>query len=231
MGIGVFALIVAVTSLVVVYLHVPFKPYSCHVVDIDVTARRNVSMVDEIEKYILDNGFDEFRRQDMRVSRWRGDCVDKACRSLFRQHRLKQYQELDSMLAPFQFKLVRKHTRYRQQNYVKMPYTVWDVDDAATFQYDELLRIYNSLKAIGFETTTARYFAKNQRSLMTPALRLKIKERDNYTCRMCGKRMPDEVGLHIDHIVPISKGGKTVESNLQVLCDKCNLRKNNKVAM
>ena len=49
--------------------------------------------------------------------------------------------------------------------------------------------------------------------------------RDNFTCRNCGKYMPDEVGLHIDHIVAIKNGGKTVESNLQVLCDKCNLSK------
>lgn len=41
--------------------------------------------------------------------------------------------------------------------------------------------------------------------------------------------MPDEVGLHIDHIIPISNGGKTVEQNLQVLCDKCNLKKSNRV--
>ena len=37
--------------------------------------------------------------------------------------------------------------------------------------------------------------------------------------------MPDEVGLHIDHIIAIKNGGKTAESNLQVLCDKCNLGK------
>ena len=46
--------------------------------------------------------------------------------------------------------------------------------------------------------------------------------RDNYTCQICGKYMPDGVGLHIDHIIPVSKGGKSVESNLQVLCSKCN---------
>ena len=40
--------------------------------------------------------------------------------------------------------------------------------------------------------------------------------------------MPDEVGLHIDHIVPIAKGGKTVKSNLQVLCSKCNGKKSSK---
>jgi len=41
--------------------------------------------------------------------------------------------------------------------------------------------------------------------------------------------MPDEVGLHIDHIIPVSKGGKTVASNLQVLCSKCNGSKSNKL--
>lgn len=69
---------------------------------------------------------------------------------------------------------------------------------------------------------------------MTRSLREQIMKRDNYTCQLCGKYMPDEVGLHIDHIIPVSKGGKTVASNLQVLCSKCNgsksnkLRKNNK---
>ena len=45
---------------------------------------------------------------------------------------------------------------------------------------------------------------------------------------LCGKYMPDEVGLHIDHIIPVAKGGKTVPSNLQVLCSKCNGNKGTK---
>lgn len=63
---------------------------------------------------------------------------------------------------------------------------------------------------------------------MTPELKQQVKIRDNYTCQCCGKYMPDEVGLHIDHIVPVSRGGKSIISNLQVLCDKCNLRKGNR---
>lgn len=35
--------------------------------------------------------------------------------------------------------------------------------------------------------------------------------------------------LCIDHIFPVSRGGFTVLNNLQVLCEKCNLRKNNKI--
>ncbi|MBQ4167275.1 MAG: HNH endonuclease [Clostridia bacterium] len=73
-----------------------------------------------------------------------------------------------------------------------------------------------------------KYHVKNQRKLLTKELRKEIIERDNYTCQICGKYMPDEVGLHIDHIVPIAKGGKTVKSNLQGLCSKCNGKKSSK---
>lgn len=34
--------------------------------------------------------------------------------------------------------------------------------------------------------------------------------------------------LTIDHIVPISKGGKSIEDNLQVLCRSCNASKGNR---
>ena len=43
------------------------------------------------------------------------------------------------------------------------------------------------------------------------------------------KYMPDGVGLQIDHIIPVAKGGKTVPSNLQVLCSKCNGAKKDKL--
>lgn len=104
-----------------------------------------------------------------------------------------------------------------------------NVVETAKLSLADLQEIYDELKSIGFETTLKKYHSKNQRKLMTPALRRKIIERDNYTCQICGKYMPDEVGLHVDHIVPVAKGGKSVESNLQVLCSKCNGRKSDRV--
>lgn len=70
-----------------------------------------------------------------------------------------------------------------------------------------------------------------QRSLMTMQLREVIKERDNHTCQECGISTIDEphLLLEIDHIIPLSKGGKTSLDNLQTLCWKCNRRKSNKV--
>ena len=69
---------------------------------------------------------------------------------------------------------------------------------------------------------TAIAFAKEQRTLMTKKMREFIKKRDNYTCRICGNSTHVEPNLllEIDHIIPVSKGGRTVEDNLQTLCWK-----------
>ena len=65
---------------------------------------------------------------------------------------------------------------------------------------------------------------KQERRLLTKDLRLTILERDNNTCQSCGYHAVGRQ-MHIDHIIPVSKGGKTVESNLQVLCANCNMAK------
>jgi 5-methylcytosine-specific restriction endonuclease McrA len=54
----------------------------------------------------------------------------------------------------------------------------------------------------------------------------KIFERDSYKCKECNTAITD---LTIDHIIPLSKGGTNDESNLQVLCKKCNLKKRNQI--
>jgi len=43
----------------------------------------------------------------------------------------------------------------------------------------------------------------------------------DYKCQDCGATK-DETKLEIDHIIPWSRGGQSVISNLQVLCKQCN---------
>lgn len=74
-----------------------------------------------------------------------------------------------------------------------------------------------------------RDFASQQRALMTDSLRYDILERDGRRCRICGATAADGVTLHVDHIVPVSKGGRTEPSNLQVLCSRCNRGKSDKL--
>lgn len=78
---------------------------------------------------------------------------------------------------------------------------------------------------------TASAFAKEQRTLMTKKLREFIKKRDNFTCCNCGNSTYKEPNLllEIDHIIPVAKGGRTVEENLQTLCWKCNRTKSDKI--
>lgn len=78
---------------------------------------------------------------------------------------------------------------------------------------------------------TASAFAKEQRTLMTKKLRESIKKRDNFTCCNCGNSTYVEPNLllEIDHIIPVAKGGRTEESNLQTLCWRCNRAKGAKI--
>lgn len=71
--------------------------------------------------------------------------------------------------------------------------------------------------------------AFEQRRLMTDSLRYDILRRDNFRCQICGATAADGVQLHVDHIFPVSKGGKTEPSNLRTLCDRCNRGKSDKI--
>ncbi len=50
------------------------------------------------------------------------------------------------------------------------------------------------------------------------SMRAAVLVRDGGRCRRCRRA----INLEMDHIVPVSKGGRTEESNLQVLCRRCN---------
>lgn len=71
---------------------------------------------------------------------------------------------------------------------------------------------------------TTELIEREIRPPIPPKLRHKIFVRDGYRCRECGKNNK-ETSLEIDHIFPLSKGGQTVEDNLQVLCTECNRAK------
>ena len=55
-------------------------------------------------------------------------------------------------------------------------------------------------------------------------VRIRVLTRDRFRCLLCGRTPAMNPGavLHLDHIVPFSAGGLTVEKNLRTLCEKCN---------
>ena len=60
-----------------------------------------------------------------------------------------------------------------------------------------------------------------ERAKVSNRIRFSIFKRDGERCKICGSRR----NLEIDHIVPIAKGGKSVYTNLQTLCHRCNVDK------
>lgn len=63
-----------------------------------------------------------------------------------------------------------------------------------------------------------------KRSPISKKLRFQILTRDNFTCRYC-KKTDNPSPLHVDHLIPVRDGGKTVPRNLVTACEDCNLGK------
>ena len=79
------------------------------------------------------------------------------------------------------------------------------------------------------ETPTATSVSHKTKRNISERMRFHILMRDGFACRACGKSPATQLGveLHVDHIIPWSKGGETTADNLQTLCKQCNLGKGN----
>lgn len=65
-----------------------------------------------------------------------------------------------------------------------------------------------------------------RREYLPLQVRYNILVRDKFKCKICGISS-DKAMLHIDHIIPVSKGGTNDFNNLRTLCAFCNLGKKN----
>lgn len=91
-----------------------------------------------------------------------------------------------------------------------------------------LRAIFSLIKPMKYAYINKRKSKKNKRRKRTnvpKGLRHEVFKRDGYRCVECGARVDDGATLHIDHIIPVSKGGSNELDNLQTLCSDCNLNK------
>ena len=80
--------------------------------------------------------------------------------------------------------------------------------------------------------TTGRYRFSGSRkkrldsSAVGLKLRAQVLHRAGQRCEQCGARVKEDgVRLHVDHRIPRSWGGRTIDENLWALCEDCNLGK------
>ncbi len=93
--------------------------------------------------------------------------------------------------------------------------------ESRTFEQNQIQNAFTEIS----KQSTFEASKQAERSKMNDSLRYDILKRDGFRCQICGASAKDGVTLHVDHIVPVSKGGKTVKSNLRTLCSNCNLGK------
>jgi len=64
-----------------------------------------------------------------------------------------------------------------------------------------------------------------RRESIPEEVRMFVWRRDQGRCVKCGSKE----NLEFDHIIPVSKGGSNTARNIQILCQKCNREKGNKI--
>lgn len=78
-------------------------------------------------------------------------------------------------------------------------------------------------------TTQTPSAKRRTRREISDRQRFRILVRDGFRCKSCGASplIQPGVELHVDHILPWSKGGETTDDNLESKCKQCNLGKGN----
>jgi hypothetical protein len=92
------------------------------------------------------------------------------------------------------------------------------------WDFDGLYRELMEFRRVREAKSTTQFLRQQERAKVTADVRYQVLKRDGHRCRSCGNTAEVEP-LHVDHIIPIAKGGKSDLENLQTLCQSCNLGK------
>lgn len=84
-----------------------------------------------------------------------------------------------------------------------------------------------SWEAIDTADEAFKVYSKLRKRTVGPKLRFAVLERDGFKCRYCGRSAP-EFQIVVDHVIPFSKGGECVASNLVAACVECNIGKSDR---
>src|SRR5215467_9522046 len=92
-------------------------------------------------------------------------------------------------------------------------------------EYDEVVRSPTHEMRLPSVISLKEYIPAARRPAFT---RFNVFLRDRFVCQYCGEGLPAH-DLTFDHIVPRSRGGRTVWTNVVTACSPCNLRKGNRL--
>ncbi|MDY5213044.1 DEAD/DEAH box helicase family protein [Intestinibacter sp.] len=138
----------------------------------------------------------------------------------------RNYYDLDSIADEFQHIIPLnwdKHLIPIYNDESKM----WDKIFGNYYYFRNMVSniVFQKNKPSTSETATDKDTSDEPDLGVTEEQRLQVFQRDHYTCKCCGKRVTKGRSLTVDHIIPISMGGRSSLTNLQTLCSECNSAK------
>ena len=153
-----------------------------------------------------------------RFGTWTNACKHAKLKA---RHYNVTFHDLFLNLEKMQKRLKRFPKRF-ELNYAISKYST-DIYSSRFRQWACVENAYNEWLSSGRKCEEPR-LAKEDNRKLSLSLRYQVLKRDESKCQLCGNGLPHTI-LHIDHIIPFCKGGRTEIENLQTLCQECNLGK------
>ena len=91
--------------------------------------------------------------------------------------------------------------------------------------------IYEETANVVYETRKLEELSLHDIGKVNPKLEMQLRDAafekaktsdGKYQCAVCGMKNRSKTCFHVDHIIPMNQGGKSVPENLQILCRQCN---------
>ena len=103
----------------------------------------------------------------------------------------------------------------------------WMCQDCCTILYKKFHKARKEPEAVDdrIDDNIGRPAKIHSRRKIGKAIARRLYEAQGGACVFCYAMMDQ---FHIDHIIPIARGGSNEEMNLQLLCPKCNISKRDK---
>lgn len=135
-------IVIALVIIIQNYRKSPFE-YPYHRITIDISRKRNVVYEKYIETYIKSNGINEFKAHLRTVEDWKKECQMQIDDSIFKKKRTAQFLDCIDDSNMFVFAFHRLQTRYKQTNYIRTPYKVFQCCHSVSMSFEDVKRILN----------------------------------------------------------------------------------------
>lgn len=186
----------------------------------------NYDLFEDVFLKILDN-IQKYQKYKKQYKTFESTATNESCLQI--KTKLKRFIKYEDklfnklLISPIMEVKIKVHISYTspagRNYYYKNKIYNW-----SKFSY-----IFQKTEQLIKSKQTYQYQVKLERLKLTDSLRYDVLKRDCFKCQICGATAADGVRLHVDHIIPVSKGGMTKIDNLRTLCDRCNLGKSNKI--